>query len=140
RANTSLRETMQRAVRLNFSLGHAFRNPLLLTLACFTAEERRITGDTTRGELMDRSLRSLAARVWKETPLRNNDPYPNQLVGLLRRLAWELFKQWPESYRFGRKPVIDNIQQIITATELANWPVPPEHRPLRSENRLPLYV
>ncbi len=107
--------TLLTAARQSYSLRHAFRSPLLVTLACLVAESKQWTAGSRRelyGEALDGLLRMLwhgptqSSSVEREYLQINVD----DLLAVLRDAAWRLFLSAPESNRFSDTAVVDALK------------------------------
>jgi hypothetical protein len=111
-------QTLRRVLDRNFSLSHACRNPLILTLTCLAHEEGELTEETRRVDLYAFVLRGLARRAWKENPLNPQDPHIDDLLLLLKSVGRTLFERRPASNQFTNSEVIESL------TSVPNLPLP----------------
>jgi hypothetical protein len=125
--NTHLVTKLHRVLERNHTLRHACRSPLISSLVCLVHEESLVTEATRRVELYSHVLRGLVRGAWKETPLSKQDPYIDDAIRFLEKVAARLFESRPESNLFTNKEIID----AITTT-----PEPPIPRVLRLQSAL----
>jgi predicted NACHT family NTPase len=107
---------LQSAITMSYSLRHACRSPLLVTLACLVGGSQTWTISSRRG-LYGAALDGLLRMLWhgqanKPSPAARQGIEVNvdDLVAVLRPMAWRLFSKEPESNRFSDDAVIDAIK------------------------------
>ncbi len=111
----TLRDTLDRS----FSLSHACRNPLILTLTCLAHEEGEVTVGTRRTDLYARVLRGLAQGAWKQNPLPRNDHSIDDLLCRLESVGRSLFELRPASNQFTYDEVMKAIAIVLGIGPLA---------------------
>jgi HEAT repeat protein len=98
-------EKLNAVVGRGYSLQQACRTPLVITLACLANEEKELKEDARRGELYAQVLRGLLRRAWHENPLNPQDACIDDMLEMLRRMAWELFVASPSLNQFANSQV-----------------------------------
>jgi len=93
-------EKLNAVVGRSYSLQHACRTPLVTTLACLANEEKEVTDETRRPDLYAQVLRGLLRKAWREDPLSPQDPHIEDLLEMLRPMAWKLFLASPRVNQF----------------------------------------
>jgi HEAT repeat protein len=101
-AEISQAQSLQKRLRENYVLQHACRTPLLLTFACLLHGENLLRSDLTYAELYAHILRRLIRGTWRNLaePLAASDMGEELALRQLETIAWNLFRQSPESNLF----------------------------------------
>ncbi len=109
-ADPTREQTLQRVLGQSFSLSHACRVPLVLTLTCLAHEEQAVTAETRRGDLYARVLRGLVRRAWKPGDRRTlHDPHVDDVRDALTSVAEILFTKQPTSNLFRLSEIMEAI-------------------------------
>ncbi|MGH8549927.1 MAG: NACHT domain-containing protein [Methylococcales bacterium] len=112
-ADEARKDSLRNALDRNFTLRHACRIPILLTLTCLAHEEHAITKNTRRVDLYQTVLRGLIRRAWKQNSLpRGEEDHIYRIVRLLERIALRLFEKAPTSKQFARNEIIEQIKSV----------------------------
>jgi len=101
-AEISQAQSLQKRLHENYVLQHACRTPLLLTFACLLHGENLLRSDLTYAQLYARILRYLIQGKWRNVaePLAASDVGEERTLRQLETIAWNLFRQSPESNLF----------------------------------------
>lgn len=108
----------------SYSLLHACRSPMLLTLACLAHNEGpELSDQTRRVDLYPRVLRALCRRAWhKDGALSPEDPQVEKVIKMLRHVGRNLFELSPESNQFTDTEVTSAITAATKAISMRRSP------------------
>jgi HEAT repeat protein len=112
-------EKLNAIVWRSYSLHHACRTPLVTTLACLANQEKELTEETRRGDLYGQVLRGLLQKAWRTDPHSSQDAHIDDLLEMLRPLAWELFVASPSVNQFPNSQVKTAISRGARIAGLA---------------------
>jgi hypothetical protein len=111
-------EQLNEVVGRSYSLQQACGTPLMLTLACLANEEEALTEETRRVDLYWMVLRGILRNAWREPRLGPSDPRIDDLLRMLRPMAWELFMASPSVNQFPSSRVVEAIEVGANAARL----------------------
>jgi HEAT repeat protein len=116
-------EKLNEVVGRSYSLQQGCGTPLMLTLACLANEEEALTEETRRVDLYWMVLRGILRNAWREPRLGPKDPRIDDLLRMLRPMAWKLFLGSPSVNQFPSSRVVEAIEVGANAAKLPD-PVP----------------
>ena len=113
-------EKLNEVVGRSYSLQQACGTPLMLTLACLAHEEEALTEETRRVDLYWMVLRGILRNAWREPRLGPKDPRIDDLLRMLRPMAWKLFVVSPSVNQFASSRVVEAIEVGASSARLTD--------------------